>query len=86
MQIGIGASQLIAVADQGVASRAVDHVLSPNDVFTVSGIERYAVVIEFKRFDRSLFPDVTTGFGCVIEKDFVEFRSQDLIGGWTFRI
>jgi len=55
-------------------------------MFTVSRIERYAVVIEFKGFDWSLFSDLTTGFGCVIEEDFVECRSKDLIGCWTFRI
>ena len=55
-------------------------------MFTVSGIEGYAFVIELKGFNRGLFPDVTTGFGCVIEQNFVERRTLNLIcGGYLQR-
>ena len=73
-----------AITNQAVTPRAIDQILCPHGRSAVSGAEGDAVVIEFKRFDGCLFPDLTAAFGGVIEEDSVEFGSQDLVGGWAF--
>src|SRR5207253_1170538 len=78
--------QLVPVPNEAIASGTIDHVSGTDDRVTVSKMERYSFVIEFKGVHGRLLAHVASRGSGMIEEDFIKFRPENLVRRCTFGV